>query len=200
MRDKRFSNYAAAVSALTVGASAQASPLPVETTVGQGTESGPGFFQINQPVDLDGNGTLDIWIYGFLDTNDETGYVGVYGYSGTSNYVASTYYGGNVVVERYAPADSIGESLSYGAFINLFRLDPDGGNGYPGFLDERGFMGVRLRMPGEETFYACVQMEVTTRNGLGFEIRGGLYEDQPDTPVTCPDFADEIFADRFSDQ
>ena len=44
-----------------------------------------------------------------------------------------------------------------------------------------------------------METRLVLSGGLDLAFRGGLYEDVAGEPVTCPEFVDEVFSDRFSD-
>ncbi|TVQ40354.1 MAG: hypothetical protein EA370_03660 [Wenzhouxiangella sp.] len=205
MNDRRLLQYTAAVGAVAAAGPILAEPQPIPQTRIDAEESStqPDLFFFSAGIDLTGDGDNGLGVFGFFDFDKDDGYITFSGSSGT--YIARAFVKDGYVAQAFAPGDQIDEDLDFSeSFVDFFSRNwfnpPDGD--YEVFLEERGFVGLQFQLSGVGSVYACmeVQVKLESPNVFGLIVRGGLYEDQANTPVTCPDFLpDEVFQDRFSD-
>jgi len=199
MIDRRLMQYSAAVGALAASGPLLAEPQPISPVFLEGTEVAPGVFSINGSIDVTGDGTAEMNVFGTFNYNNNDGYVFLSGTPG--NYIARTFVSGGYVAQAFAPDDEVdGTHSSWNDLTYLFSRNwsepPDGD--FETFLNERGFVGLRFQLPETGTVYGCMETRLVLSGGLDLAVRGGLYEDVAGEPVTCPEFVDEVFSDRFS--
>ncbi|TVR98915.1 MAG: hypothetical protein EA418_00680 [Wenzhouxiangellaceae bacterium] len=195
MQDRRLIGYSIAASALTAG-SAGAEIQEVGTFIIEGSTGNPAFSVLSASIDLNDDGSDNFSVFGYIDFDQNSGYVAISPRS--NNYVASESVAGGYVVSNFGPGDTIDSDLTFGDYSHFFVRDWFGfEDDYEPFLNQRGFFG--FSMPGADggIDFACVDFQLNLKEGaFSAEIRGGLINTESGEAAICPDFADVIFADR----
>ncbi len=216
MSKTRLVHYASAVGALLAGSAVQGEVKPIVPISDQANETTPGggsFSFYPSFVDLDGGSEFDLSIEGYYNAGASFNYVTVRPYSGGASYVArlrngDSYYG-NWTTREFQPGDMVGPGtelgIDFGPTSNgiqpyLYVTDDSLGPDFTDFLEERGFIGFYFYNADSERLYACMEIRLSANPQFGYHILGGAYQSTPDTAVECPEFTNDIFADRFEDQ
>ncbi len=198
MQDRRLIGYSIAASAMAAG-SAGAEIQNVGTFIIEGSTGNPAFSSFGGSIDLNGNGSDNFSVFGYINFDQDSGYVAISPWP--DNYVVNELVAGGYLVSSFSPGDVIDGDLAFGGYSHLFVRDWSSfEQDYEAFLNQRGFFGFAIPGADEGIDFACVDIQVNLKGSVfSAEIRGGLINTESGEAVTCPDFPDGILADRFEE-